>query len=258
MERPLDLAVTVKVSATDSGRRAFQEGMVQEALYLISEHVHNLCHSIGFPEMVAPCVLALRAAAKDTKIVSLQKRCKRLLVQIEAQAKYVSSRRDAVDFPPSDAEGAAAFLADEKASGSSPFARWFAGEKADFQKAESARQQEALEREKGVAADNDDEQRGGGKGASSKKRKGGRPVSDDDDAAAPGVGGVGAPHDDDDEDEEGAGPKVSKKAARKKAAKAARAAEAKRKLGKGGSARSDGSGLADEVEELRNVDDMFG
>ena len=36
------------------------------------------------------------------------KRCKRLLVQLETQAKLISQKRDGVDFAPSDAKAAAA------------------------------------------------------------------------------------------------------------------------------------------------------
>ena len=110
---------------------------MQEVLYLLGEHLHAMCCSIAFPEMVAPTVLALRAAAKSTKIIALQKRCKRLLVQVEAQAKFVAERRDLVDFAPSDAKATAAFLQEEREAGSTPFGRWFAGEKADAQRAEA-------------------------------------------------------------------------------------------------------------------------
>jgi hypothetical protein len=49
---------------------------------------------------LASQVLALRAAAKGTKIVSFQKRSRRLLAQIELQSKWLSARRDAVESSP--------------------------------------------------------------------------------------------------------------------------------------------------------------
>ena len=110
--------------------------MITEALYLLAEHLHTACHSIAFPELSATTVVALRSVVKSTKIVSLQKRCKRLLVQLEAQARFVSSRRDVVDFAPNDGDATAAFLSDEAAAGSSPYAKWFAVERADAQRAE--------------------------------------------------------------------------------------------------------------------------
>ena len=56
------------------------------------------------------CILMCMACAwhvqvsKKTKIVALQKRIKRLLAQVEAQARLVDSRRADVDFGPADAE----------------------------------------------------------------------------------------------------------------------------------------------------------
>ena len=52
--KPLDWAIMVKASATESTQRVFQEGLVQETLYLLAEHLHSICTSIAFPEMVAP------------------------------------------------------------------------------------------------------------------------------------------------------------------------------------------------------------
>eukprot|EP00325_Prymnesiales_sp_UTEX-LB-985_P035368 CAMPEP_0174722610 /NCGR_PEP_ID=MMETSP1094-20130205/38855_1 /TAXON_ID=156173 /ORGANISM="Chrysochromulina brevifilum, Strain UTEX LB 985" /LENGTH=853 /DNA_ID=CAMNT_0015923499 /DNA_START=44 /DNA_END=2602 /DNA_ORIENTATION=- len=247
-ERPIDFAVVIKVSATDATKRVYQEGMVGEALYLLGEHLHTTAHSIAFPEIAAPTVLSLRAALKATKIVSLQKRCRRLLAQIEIQARHISSRRDAVDFGPADGEASTAFLAEERAAATSPFASWFASERAEAQKREAALHAEAEEQAKGIVAE--------GNGVRGGRGSRGRSEEEDDD---------------DDEEEEGAardkkGRKGSTASPRPKGKRVEGGGDAaqcktgdkpggkvdskKKKKGAGG----DGSQEPDEVGELRMED----
>lgn len=218
-DKPVDWATMVKASAADCAQRSYQEGLVQETLYLLAEHLHSTCCSIAFPEMAAPTVLALRTTAKQTKIVALQKRCKRLLVQVEAQAKYIAQKRDLVEFAPSDATAAAEFLKAEREAESTPFARWFAGERADAQKAEARRQDEAAAQAAGVTAD-----------------------AEDDDAEEDGEG-------------EAAVRQKKKKAKKKEAAEAsAPTVSGKAARGKASKRQGDGSEKADEVRELTMED----
>ena len=185
----------------------------------------------------------MRAIVKDSKITSLQKRCKRLLVQIDKQSSYVASRRDAVDYAPSDSEKTKTFLATEREASSSPFAVWFAGERADRQRAEAARQEEAMAMEKGIVGDEE-----GGKKKGKRKGKRGREDDDDDD------------DDDDEEDEEELERQRAKeKKKKKKAEKAEGGATAKAskkgsKAAKGAAPSGNGSTIPDEVGELRMSD----
>ena len=244
-ERPVDWTVLVKVSATDTTKRLYQEGLVQEALYILAEHTHAICHSIAFPELVAPTVLALRAQAKASKIVSLQKRCKKLLTQIEAQARFISSARDAVDFGPSDDKAAGAFLVDEKASGSTPFAKWFAQERHEQHRLEAQRQAEAFEQAAGIKVDDDDEE---------------EDEADDDEADEADDGSAEGEYMEDDEgtaskkQAKGSGASqpatnvaASKKAAKKRGSKPARSS-------RGTESAGDGMALPDEVGVLRMED----
>lgn len=223
-DKRLDWATMVKASAADCAQRRYQEGLVQETLYLLAEHLHSVCCSIAFPEMAAPTILALRSAAKQTRIVALQKRCKRLLVQLESQAKYVAQRRDLVDFAPSDSTASAEFLKDVREAESSPFARWFAGERADAQKAEQELSAQAAAQTDGIKED-----------------------YDDDDADA----------DDADDD---AGDQRARKATKKARAEERTSLKQKASTGKAAhktkskKRRGDGSDLADEVSELRSGD----
>ena len=231
--KPLDWTTMVKASASECALRVYQEGMLHETLYCLAEHLFSMCTSISFPEMTAPTVLALRSAAKTTKIVALQKRCKRLLAQVETQAKYIAQKRDLVDFAPSDVAACADFLKAEREAESSPFAKWFAGERADAQRAETRRQEEAAAQAAGVKVDEDDDDGG-------KRKRGG--------------------DDEEDEEDEEEAPKKAKKEAKeakaaKKKAKAKEASEAGKKAKKAKAKKGgDGSGVEDEVDELRMED----
>ena len=218
--RPVDWATMVKASAADCAQRVYQEGLVQETLYLLAEHMHSRCCSIAFPETAAPTVLALRAAAKETKIVALQKRCKRLLVQVEAQAKFVAQKRDLVEFAPSDAAASSEFLKEEYEKASTPFGKWFAGERADAQKAEARRVEEAAAQDEGIVADDDIK-------------------------------------DDDSEEESGKSKKAKKKEKQEKQVAKQAADKGAKKVANGKpkkGPKSDGKEMADEVDELRMSD----
>ena len=262
-EKLLDWAVMLKVSKTDSGRRDYQEGMMVHAMFALAEHLHASAYSIGFPEMSISIVLALRAAAKKSKIGAFQvrvspnpdpdpnpnpnpnpdpnpnpnpipipipipnpnqKRCRALLTQIDAQSQYVATRRAAVDFSPKDRKQVQEFLKQEREDGDGPLSRWFKS-----QLAEQAAQ-EATMRNVG-------------------ERKGKRIEADDDD-------------DDDDVDEEEMEEEMSRKK-RKKAKKsaeaeaaAAEAAEASRKAKRGAmdSSMNEGDDVVEEMQ-LSDSDD---
>ena len=241
-ERPVDWSVLVKVSGADSTKRIFQEGLVQEALYLLAEHLGSISHSIAFPELAAPTVLQLRAMAKASKIVALQKRCKRLLAQVEAQARFVATRRDAVEFAPSDEKASNGFLADEKAAGTSPYSKWFKSEREEQQRLEAQRRAEAEAQGSGVKVDDDDD-------------------DDDQDLGPPGNGEDDEDLDgvNDDDEEDGASSKrrqgPGKKAAAAVEGKSAkkRAAQAKRAAASTVSA-DDAMALPDKVGVLRMED----
>ena len=242
-ERPVDWSVLVKVSGADSTKRIFQEGLVQEALYLLAEHLGSISHSIAFPELAAPTVLQLRAMAKASKIVALQKRCKRLLAQVEAQARFVATRRDAVEFAPSDEKASNGFLADEKAAGTSPYSKWFKSEREEQQRLEAQRRAEAEAQGSGVKVDDDDDD------------------DDDQDLGPPGNGEDDEDLDgvNDDDEEDGASSKrrqgPGKKAAAAVEGKSAkkRAAQAKRAAASTVSA-DDAMALPDKVGVLRMED----
>ena len=156
-EKLLDWAVLLKVSKTDSGRRDYQEGMMVQTMFSLAEHLHAAAYSVGFPEMSISVVLALRAAAKKSKIGAFQKRCRSLLTQIDAQAQYVATRRAAVDFSPKDRKQVQDFLKAEREAGEGPLSRWFKTQLAE-QAAQEASMRDVGDRKgKRIEADDDDD-----------------------------------------------------------------------------------------------------
>ena len=156
-EKLLDWAVLLKVSKTDSGRRDYQEGMMVQTMFALAEHLHAAAYSIGFPEMSISVVLALRAAAKKSKIGAFQKRCRSLLTQIEAQSQYVATRRAAVDFSPKDRKQVQDFLKEEREDGAGPLSRWFKSQLAEQAQQEATMRNVGESKGKRIEADHDDD-----------------------------------------------------------------------------------------------------
>ena len=130
--------------------------MVQ-SMFALAEHLHAAAYSIGFPEMSISVVLALRAAAKKSKIGAFQKRCRSLLTQIEAQSQYVATRRAAVDFSPKDRKQVQDFLKLEREDGEGPLSRWFKSQLAEQAQQEATMRNVGESKGKRIEADDEDD-----------------------------------------------------------------------------------------------------
>ena len=158
-ERPTDWTVLFKVSKADASKRVYQEALLSRALFLLAEHFHHLRDWTAFPEMSYTCILALRAAAKKSKIRAFQQRARALASQLEGHATWMVPKRQAKGFDPRD--DACAFLSEggdgaPGAADKAPFAKWFAQERATAEAAEVKWQELADGQEAGVQADGAD------------------------------------------------------------------------------------------------------
>ena len=133
-------------------------------------------------------------------------------------------------------------------AGSTPYARWFAGEKADAARAEAKRQEEANARAEGVRADDGDEGAKSGSKKTKKKQKqqkGDDDMSDDDDSV-------------EEEHEDAQRKEQVTKSTKGKSEKTPAASKAKEQRGtkqRGkAAARGDGTAVPDEIGELHMSD----
>ena len=245
-ERPTDWTVLFKVSKADASKRVYQEALLSRALFLLAEHFHHLRDWTAFPEMSYTCILALRAAAKKSKIRAFQQRARALASQLEGHATWMVPKRQAKGFDPRD--DACAFLSEggdgaPGAADKAPFAKWFAQERATAEAAEAKWQELADGQEAGVQADGADADGDGDARPKKKKKK----------EVAAGAGwskAAAADDDDDDEEEEEEAPPPKKK---KKKGGAANGTEQR-----GGRAESpllEDSSAPDQVDDL-NLEDL--
>jgi len=170
-ERPIDWAVLIKVTKADAEKRRYQEGMMAQALFLLSDHLHANSYSIAFPEAAVPTLISLKKLAKKTKITSLQQRARKLMQQVEAQADWVRRARDAVDFGPGDGSKVSGFLSAEREKGSGPFSKWFKQELAAVEAAEAGWREQAEAQGRRIEPDEDDDEEELAQGKRRKKKK---------------------------------------------------------------------------------------
>jgi len=156
-ERSLDWSVLIKVSKADAEKRPYQEGMMSQAVFLLSEHLHCMAYSAAFPEMAIPTLAALKKVAKKSKISALQSRCRKLVAEAEKQAAWVERARQAADFGPRDVPKLATFLASERERRVAPFSQYFAKELAAFEANEAQWRKQTEGQRRGVQVDDEDD-----------------------------------------------------------------------------------------------------
>ncbi|RDA93258.1 hypothetical protein CP533_6510 [Ophiocordyceps camponoti-saundersi (nom. inval.)] len=114
-----DFAVSYKTTKSHLRTRVYQDGVGEQVIELLSEHMLLWAKSIAFPELALPVVIQLKRWLKQTRSrTSGNKNAKvgaqlALLVQkLEANASFIEERRAKVDYAPRDRSQVATFLAD--------------------------------------------------------------------------------------------------------------------------------------------------
>jgi nucleolar complex protein 2 len=104
------LGLMVKVGATTSDTRAYQDALVSRAFELLADSLRvNYC-SVALPELIVPVVTALRAFAKETRVTPWRARARALVDAVTAQAAKIASKRAALQAAPGDRATIAAFM----------------------------------------------------------------------------------------------------------------------------------------------------
>ncbi|KAJ3025651.1 UNVERIFIED_CONTAM: Nucleolar Complex 2 protein [Siphonaria sp. JEL0065] len=191
--KPLNFVLTLKAPAQYLGTRTYQTGVVEEVVGLLMEYYDCFSLTIGFPELVVPAVVQFRRWIKRSKNVTANKQIQSLLESLEANAKFIESKRGSVDFAPKDEGKVNAFLNDVVET-SVPLRRHAIARRKLREQQLAEMQKEADRTAPAVDVVN-------GKDMAKKKKAGGGKRggdSDDDDE----VGGGFDMDDDDDDDEE--------------------------------------------------------
>ncbi|PFH62647.1 hypothetical protein XA68_12721 [Ophiocordyceps unilateralis] len=186
--KAFDFAVSYKTSKTYLRTRVYQDGVGEQVVELLGEHMLLWAKSVAFPELALPVVIQLKRWLKQTRNRdSGNKNAKvggqlALLVQkLEANSTFIEERRAKVDFAPRDRGQVAAFLADLDV-GRTPLGAYALGQRKarqerakvleearreDERKRREAEKKEGGVRDDEVESEEDDEMVLGGEGGES-------------------------------------------------------------------------------------------
>ncbi|KAJ9455799.1 Nucleolar complex protein 2-like protein [Diplonema papillatum] len=123
--KPVDLMFMLRAKKADLSNTSYHQSVYQEAVFLLTEHLAQHSHTIGFPEFVYPILARLKKLAKEVAHVKCSQVLQALNQRIKNNAHFISTKRKAVNFGPTAAEKVAAFEASLKEEGT-PLAKAYA------------------------------------------------------------------------------------------------------------------------------------
>jgi nucleolar complex protein 2 len=107
--RPLDMTLHIRAPAQYLKTPVYAESICEEAIFLFGSWIECVQGSIAFPEIIFPSIVTLKRSLKksyspgkhnaNSKIVAM---VKVFLERIEEGVKWVSRRRDSIDFAPAN------------------------------------------------------------------------------------------------------------------------------------------------------------
>ncbi|KAK7019794.1 Nucleolar complex protein 2 [Halocaridina rubra] len=100
--RPFDWMCMLKLSKGQLNESAFKDGIVDQVYDIMVNYLSVESNSIGFPDLVVPTVLQLKAFIKKCKFPNYNKKFKQLLDKITENNNFIESKRKGVKFALSD------------------------------------------------------------------------------------------------------------------------------------------------------------
>ncbi|KAG0636474.1 Noc2p family-domain-containing protein [Tuber brumale] len=110
--RPLDFSTTIRAPKSYLPTKAYQDGVGEQVVELLSEFFVLHAKSIAFPELAIPAIVHAKRWIKKSSVVNLNNALSMLVGKLEANSKWVQERRNKVEFAPNKIDMADKFLDD--------------------------------------------------------------------------------------------------------------------------------------------------
>lgn len=118
--KPLEFSTTLRAPAAYTRTRVYADQLAEEVPHLLLEFLATQSRSIAFPEMVVPLCAQLRRTLKHGTSPKLSSTCKQILTKVDANAKWIETKRKDVDFAPNNLKEVDRFLKNLDAKAESP------------------------------------------------------------------------------------------------------------------------------------------
>lgn len=110
--KPLEFITTLRAPASYVRTRVYADQLAEEVPHLLLEYLGTQSRSIAFPELVVPLTAQLKRTLKHGTSQKLSATCKQLLAKMESNSKWITNKRNNVDFAPNNVRGVQNFLSD--------------------------------------------------------------------------------------------------------------------------------------------------
>ncbi|KAF2668427.1 nucleolar complex protein [Microthyrium microscopicum] len=118
--KALDFSTSIRAGKTLLRTRVYQDGVGEQVVELFSEFFMLWCKSIAFPELALPVIVMLKRwlktvsdKGKGNKNNKLNTSIGLFIQKLEANAKWIESKRARVDYAPNNRSAVERFLSDE-------------------------------------------------------------------------------------------------------------------------------------------------
>lgn len=110
----VDFDYIIKMNQQYLGTKVYQEGLCEQFIELTSEFFALYSKSPAFPELATPAVLSLRRFMKKLRNIKFNKQLLQLVEKLNANASFITSKRSAIEYGPSNKAEVKLFLKDTK------------------------------------------------------------------------------------------------------------------------------------------------
>ncbi|CAD5115067.1 DgyrCDS4081 [Dimorphilus gyrociliatus] len=83
----------LKLSKSQLKERSFKDGLIEECIDALMDHLRVHSHSVAFPELVLPLSMQLKKLTKTVKVANYTKKLKSIIDKVEENCKDITNRR---------------------------------------------------------------------------------------------------------------------------------------------------------------------